>query len=185
MCDVDAFVMLNSVQFPRRGWVHRNRLRDDLGRLQWLTLPLAPMPRATDIANIRYGAGADRILSNVSRRFAACRAPRQHTASLVARVLCGDGTPIATIEVLLRETASVLGLTAPLVREAELGLPSDLRGQEKIFAICAALGADVYVNAPGGSSLYDHAEFARRGLMLEFLPQYHGDLASILQRLHD
>jgi hypothetical protein len=185
MCDIDAFVMVNSTQFPRRGWVHRNCLRDDLGRLGWLTLPLAPMPLATPIANIRYGEGAERILHKASRRFEACRVQREHTAALVKRVLCVDGSPIETIETLLRETTAILGLTTPFVREAELGLPTDLRGKEKAFAICVALGANVYVNSPGGRHLYDPAEFAKRGLKLEFLPQYRGDRASILQRLHD
>jgi hypothetical protein len=185
MCNVDAFIMLNSVQFPRRGWVHRNRLRDDWGRFHWLTLPLAPMPRTTAVADIRYATGAEKILRNMSRRFAACREPRAHTAALVERALCVDGTPIATIETLLRNTADVLGLTAPLIRDAELGLPNDLRGRERVFAICAALRADVYVNSPGGRDLYDPREFAKRGLNLEFLSQYQGDSGSILQRLHD
>jgi hypothetical protein len=93
--------------------------------------------------------------------------------------------PIETIETLLRATAAILGLTAPFIRESDLGLPSDLRGKERAFAICAALRANVYVNAPGGRHLYDPAEFAKRGLKLEFLSPYQGDPASILQRLHD
>ena len=185
MCDVDAFVMMNSVQFPRSGWVHRNRLRDDAGQLGWLTLPLARMPLTTAIKNIRYAAGAEDILRKTSRRFAACRAPRDHTATLVERVLRIDTAPIVTIESLLRETAAILGLTTPFVHEADLGLPSDLCGGERIFAICAALGADVYVNSPGGRQLYDPVEFSKRGMKLEFLSPYQGDQASILQRLHD
>jgi hypothetical protein len=185
MCDVDAFVMLSTVQFPKRGWVHRNRLRNDEGRLQWLTLPLEPMPSATKIMDLRYAKVAKKLLFKSSRRFQACRAPREHTTELVNCALCVRETPIKTIEALLRETTAVLGLTAPLVGEAELGLPVDLNGHERIFAICAALRANVYVNAPGGSQLYDPVEFGKRGLKLEFLPLYRGDPASILQRLHD
>ena len=36
----DLFVIYDCVQFPRRGWVHRNRLLDRSGKLRWLTLPL-------------------------------------------------------------------------------------------------------------------------------------------------
>jgi hypothetical protein len=185
LCDVDAFVMLDSVQFPKGGWVHRNRLRDDLGRLRWLTLPLAAKPLATPIANIRYAPNAEEILRRNADRFAACREARAHTAALVERALSVEGTPIATIEDLLCKTAAILGLTAPLMREAELGLPSDLRRQERIYAICEALGAAVYLNAPGGRDLYDSADFAKRGVKVEFLSEYKGGSASILQRLHD
>jgi hypothetical protein len=185
MCDVDAFVMLSTVQFPKGGWVHRNRLRNDIGRLQWLTLPLAPLPLATKIADIRYAESAEKLLYKSSRRFQACRTPREHTTELVNCALCVQQTPIQTIEALLRKTTTVLGLTTPLVGEAELGLPVNLHGHEKLFAICAAFRASVYVNAPGGSRLYDPVEFEKRGLKLEFLPLYRGDPASILQRLHD
>ena len=37
----DLFVVFDCVQFPRRGWVHRNRLPDAQGRARWLTLPLS------------------------------------------------------------------------------------------------------------------------------------------------
>ena len=185
MCDVDAFVLINSVQFPRRGWVHRNRLRDDVGRLGWFTLPLAHMPTATTISNIKYGTGAGSILLKASRRFAACRTPRDHTAELVERALRIDATPIVTIEALLRATAAILGLAVPFIRDTDLRIPSDLAGPDRIFAICEALGANVYINPPGGRYLYDPTEFLQRGLKLEFLSQYQGDPASILQRLHD
>ena len=36
----DLFVVYDCVQFPRRGWVHRNRLTGADGQLQWLTLLL-------------------------------------------------------------------------------------------------------------------------------------------------
>ena len=36
----DLFVIYDCVQFPRRGWVHRNLLPDASGSERWLTLPL-------------------------------------------------------------------------------------------------------------------------------------------------
>jgi hypothetical protein len=35
----DLFVIYDCVQFPRRGWVHRNKLVDASGEARWLTLP--------------------------------------------------------------------------------------------------------------------------------------------------
>jgi hypothetical protein len=185
MCDVDTFVVLNCVQFPRRGWVHRNRLRDNLGRLQWLTLPLARMPRVTSIADIRYSKGASEILRKNARRFDACRNPTPLIAPLVQTALSVEGMPLYTIVTLLAETAKLLGIASPIVLASELQLPPCVSAQERVLAICETLGADAYVNAPGGSMLYSGEEFARRGVKLEFLPSFRGDTASILQRLHD
>ena len=36
----DVFVAYDCVQFPRRGWVHRNRLPTATGMSDWLTLPV-------------------------------------------------------------------------------------------------------------------------------------------------
>jgi hypothetical protein len=104
---------------------------------------------------------------------------------LVKQAMGTDETPITTIETLLGDTAALLGLTAPLIRDVDLGPVADLMGQERLFAICAALGANAYINAPGGKHLYYPAQFVRRGIKLEFLSEYRGDPASILQRLHD
>ena len=185
MCDVDAFVISAGVQFPSRGWVNRNFLRDDLGRPAWFTLPLAPRPTKTAIVDLRYAQEAELILRKNAQRFAACRAPVEHTVRIVRRALETGGAPLATIETLLRETADTLNIRAPFVIDSELNLPPGIRGVERIYAICAALGADAYVNAPGGRSLYNAAEFAKRGVTLTFLPDYRGDFLSILQRLHD
>jgi hypothetical protein len=45
MYDIDAFVMVNSTRFPRRGWGHRNRLREDLGLVTAARLDTGGNPR--------------------------------------------------------------------------------------------------------------------------------------------
>src|SRR5215207_8721062 len=64
----DLFVIYDCVQFPRRGWVHRNRLPDATGQESWLTLPLAKAPRDVRIRDLRFSADADQILADRMRR---------------------------------------------------------------------------------------------------------------------
>src|ERR1700750_1478713 len=49
----DLFVVYDCVQFPRRGWVHRNRLPLASGDAGWLTLPVAKAPRDALICNLK------------------------------------------------------------------------------------------------------------------------------------
>jgi len=56
-----------------------------------------------------------------------------------------------------------------------------LRAQDRILEIARRLGAQRYVNAPGGRSLYDPVDFEPAGIELCFLPQ--GPSTSILSRL--
>lgn len=187
MVDVDALVLGDVQQFPRRGWVHRNRLQDDRDQPGWLTLPLAPQPLGTRIADIRFADGAKPTLARNMARFRACRSPNEITAPLVAALTALDGTPMEMIRNLLRQVAEALGLTAPLLLQSEFHDPATtgLRPTEQIAEICRALNARDYVNAPGGRALYDAAEFARHGLRLLFHDPYPGPMGSILQRMAD
>ena len=44
-----------------------------------------------------------------------------------------------------------------------------MKGQHRILDICTRLGADEYLNPPGGRDLYDPELFAERGIKLMFL----------------
>ena len=54
----DQFVIYDCVQFPRRGWVHRNRLPDANGAPAWLTLPLEKASRNLTISELRFPSDA-------------------------------------------------------------------------------------------------------------------------------
>ena len=69
------------------------------------------------------------------------------------------------------------------IRSSNLAVSSELRGQDRILEIVRQLGAQSYVNAPGGRDLYDHQRFAEAGVELCFLPDHHGTQTSILSRL--
>ena len=184
MCDVDAFVVLDEVQFPRRGWVHRNRLRRRDGVLDWLTLPIAYAPRTASIRELEFASGIEAWCSKASRRFAALGEPAPQLAGCLPLVR-PEESPCESMLRLLVGFCERLGLAPPVVRQSELSLPPELTGAERIYEICRRMGADTYLNSPGGRLLYDAEAFRRRGFELEFLPDYRGPMESILQRLND
>jgi hypothetical protein len=183
----DAFVVYDAAQFPRRGWVHRNRLRTGEGTPAWLTLPVARAPVETPIRSLRFSAQAASLWAAQCRRFPACREPRGAAMGLMARLTHLEGS-VADYNVgLLQDIARTLDLSTPILRlDPGLGLPPTATTRTgRLVAICEHFGATRCINAPGGRALYDPAEFARRGLQLSFLPDYRGSLDSILQRLND
>lgn len=177
----DLFVIYDCVQFPRRGWVHRNRVPDATGELQWLTLPLAKAPRDAAIRDLAFRPDAAEAMAAEMRRFPLLCGDDPH--GLVNAVRDVRGAPLDYIARLLELTAGALGLPWRVLRSSSLAIPPDVRGQDRILAIAAALGARRYVNPPGGRDLYDHARFAGAGVELGFLSDYEGSYASILARL--
>jgi hypothetical protein len=180
----DVLVMFDCVQFPRRGWVHRNRLPLASGELGWLALPIAKSSRATLIRDLAFAPDAAKRFEAATRRFPILERARQNDAEIFARLLeFGSGTLADYLCESLRSLAGDLGFSTPMVRSSSLQIPLELRGQDRILAIVEQLGAKRYVNAPGGRALYDAKVFAARGVDLRFLAPYDVSSASILTRL--
>lgn len=182
---VDLFVIYDCVQFPRRGWVHRNRLQTATGEPDWLTLPLHRPPWQARIDTIRLAEDAADRLDEAGRRFPVLTAA-PGAALFAELVLAGAaGAPLLRdyLEAQMIAIAGRLDLTPEFRRSSDLELSPDLRGQDRILAICEALGATTYVNAPGGTELYEADAFAARGITLRFLAPWSGPYDSILQCL--
>ena len=66
-------------------------------------------------------------------------------------------------------TCRYLGIRTQLLQSSRIEKDENLRGQEKILAICRKLGASDYYNAIGGMGLYDFSVFQEQGIGLHFL----------------
>jgi hypothetical protein len=179
----DLFVIYDCVQFPRRGWVHRNRLIDRSGAERWLTLPLEKAPQDVLIRDLRFPADAAELLADRLRPFSlAAKDPASAEPVLTALRQIQD-SPVDYIERLLERIVAYCGIGWNVLRSSSLNVPAELRGQDRILEIARRLGARRYVNSPGGRELYDPAVFADAGIELRFLPDYGGPTLSILERI--
>jgi hypothetical protein len=178
----DLFVVYDCVQFPRRGWVHRNRLTRPAGGLQWLTLRLEHAAQDTPIRAMQLAPGAHAQLAADLRGFPALGAAAAERLSRLPLFEGGAGL-VDYLQRNLTAVLDVLGIGCPMVRSSTLGIDPALRGQQRILAIAGRLGAGRYLNAPGGRELYDPDAFARCGIELEFLEAFEGSPASVLERL--
>lgn len=183
LSDVDLFVCYDDVQFPRRGYVHRNRLPDRTGALQWLTLPLEHAPYDAKIQDLRFARDSSVRMAEEMRRFPAFdrgRLPLEVFASVIN--VHHRFVPYAVN--LLFACCYYLGIRRPpIVYSSELRIPEAVRGQDRILEICRSLKATHYLNSPGGVGLYDPEAFAEAGVELEFLPEWTGPMESVLHKL--
>lgn len=176
----DRVALLDCVQFPRRGWVHRNRLSGANGEPVWLTLPLQPAPRDTLISDLQFAGDAKRTLEERCRRIPILD---RSTDPLVQILKRPDGDVVDYLAALLRHCCGVLDLPFETIRTSTLAIDPAVRGQERILAIAETLGAKRYVNLQGGRALYDPAAFSARGIDLAILDDWCGSDRSIAERL--
>jgi len=180
MLAADTFVVLDDVQFPRRGRVHRSEISP--GR--WLTLPLARQPRETLIRDLRFAEGARATFDRRLNIFESMRKSPGPAREPFMQHLRGPLSSVADyLEAGLTLTAKALRLPATLVRSSSIGIDLSVRRQDRIIAIVRALGGDAYVNAPGGIDLYQADSFKTAGIDLRFLTPYTGRFFHILPEL--
>jgi hypothetical protein len=184
IAQTDLFVIYDCVQFPRRGWLHRNKLQDANGAEQWLTLPLKPAPQEVLIGDLEFSDGAAQTLAERLRPFPVASRDGPH-ASLLAAMRRTEGRPVDYITGLLEAASRQLDLPWNMIRSSSLEVPQNLRGQDRILEIARRLGATRYVNAPGGREFYEAQAFAEAGIELSFLEPWAGAGGSILQRIAD
>jgi hypothetical protein len=184
MALVDQFVILDCVQFPRRGRVHRSEVARHDNQPVWLTLPLARQPRDTRICEVAFAADARPRFDERLEALSWVRSSRGADADRVRSFLFGPlDSPLDYLESGLRLAAELLGITVSVTRSSSLRLAPSLRGQDRILAVVAAAGATHYLNAPGGRSLYDAETFHRHNVQLEFLEPYDGEYPYLLPAL--
>lgn len=169
----DVFVIYDDCQFPKGGWVHRNRFTLKNGKKEWLTLPLKLAPLGTQIRDRWWAKGAQGKMVKDMRRFPVFKGmdpPKQVI------------TPMNYIVSTMRGVLNSLDITTQLVLSSSLPVDKSLKGQDRVLAICEYLKATRYINASGGTSLYTPAAFSRHGIELKFLsPCENKD--NILERL--
>jgi hypothetical protein len=179
----DVFVIYDCVQFPRRGWVHRNKLLNAAGNAEWLTLPLLPAPRGVLIRDLQFPPDAAAEFARRLRRFPLAAQPPPMAEPVLDALHDIRGRPIDYIERLLSSIAAYLSLPWTTLRSSQLDISASFRGQDRILEITRRIGAHDYVNAPGGRALYDPRSFVEAGIGLHFLTDYQGPTSSILTRI--
>ena len=169
---VDTFVVYDNIQYTKKGWFNRNRILDgDHDRL--FTLPLK---KDSDYLNVD-----ERFLSDDSRReidrtlrviqATYKKAPQYEVVyPLIEKCFLYDQTNLFEyVRNSITTIAEYLGIGTPIVVSSTIDIDHSLKSQDKVIALCKALGADSYINSSGGQDLYDRSEFAESGIELSFI----------------
>jgi hypothetical protein len=169
MAQVDAFVLLDHVQFERRNYQNRTMIRMD-DEARWLTVPVVQRSQKERIIDKQV----DNRSGGSTNHFATLRHAYRHARFFGAYAPAFKelfdqrwdrlvDLNQAGLEI-LREA---LGIDTPLKRSSELelaGARSDL-----ILDVCRAMGADTLLAGMGASREYlDLKAFANAGVKVEY-----------------
>lgn len=168
---VDCFVVYDNIEFTKKGWIHRNRFLQQ-GEPELFTLPLK---KDSDFLSVRQRALAERFVTErvkLARRIEAAyrKAPYFTTVfPLWQQCLAYESTDLFDFILhSMKKISGYLEVATPIIVSSELQVDHQLRGQDKVLAICQALGAAQYYNPIGGRDLYQADAFSKAGIALFF-----------------
>lgn len=164
---VDTFVVYDDVNFIKGGWINRNYILSN-GEKQLITLPLQGASPNKLINQIEIGT-QHKILQVIRQNYS--KAPFfESVYPVLEKVLRYESSNLSEfLDHQLKVICSYLNLNLQWRTSSLLKKNNELRGQEKVIAICGELGATQYFNTPGGKTLYDAQTFAAHGLKLSFI----------------
>lgn len=171
---VDKFVIYDNIKYTKKGWINRNRILVN-NKDSYITLPLKSDSDFLDIKD-RYLAKTwpkekQKLINRLKSIYKDARYFRE-TINLIERILnwpFHEGNLFKFLLYSLQTTCEYLEIKTEFVVSSSIPINHSLKAQDKVIAICKALGATQYINPRGGVELYQKEEFIKAGIELSFL----------------
>jgi hypothetical protein len=167
---VDLFIVYDNIQYTKSGWINRNRLNRS-GEAVTFSLPLK---HASDSLDVRERELAvefkpDKLINQIKGAYR--RAPQfARILPFIERVVRYDDRNLFRfLHHSIGAVCAIVGIGTEVRISSSIAIDHCLTKQDKVLALCRAVGASTYVNAIGGIELYSPEAFHSHGVALKFL----------------
>lgn len=166
----DEFVLLDDVQYTRRDWRNRNRIKTRNG-VQWLTIPVQVAGRYeqkikdTKVANHRW-----RQTQWTTIRHSYAQAPYFALYKDILEPLYCDGREEYLSEInfkFLTAICSLLGITTRLSWSTDCVYRQGR--MERLVDLCRHVDASRYLSGPSAKAYLDEATFTESGITVTYM----------------
>lgn len=167
---VDLFIVYDNIKYTKKGWINRNRMLQ-VGKDVMFSLPLKDDSDELDVCERELAVDFKRVKLLNQIKGAYRRAPYfTQTFPLIEEVMgCDDSNLFRFLHHSIVKTCEYLGVTTEIKISSSIAINHGLKNQDRVLALCAAVEADVYVNAIGGMELYSRENFQGKGIDLKFI----------------
>ena len=181
----DIFVFYDDVQYDKRGWRNRNKIRTAQGT-QWLTIPVhskGAQSQGIPINQIKISWERDWHIEHLkSLQVNYSRAPFfEQFFPEIEKVYLHKEEYLAdfTINLTIR-ISELLGITkTKFVRSSEMGVEGIKT--DRLINVLEAIGADHYISGPSAKGYIEPEKFSVRGISLEYMDYNYPDYEQLYQ----
>ncbi|EOS29447.1 hypothetical protein C807_02833 [Lachnospiraceae bacterium 28-4] len=171
---VDKFIFFDTVQYISHGWMNRNRILKHDGTPVYITVPIRKCPQKTTINkieiqnSINWSGKIKGQLTSYKRR-----APYYNDViSIFDEIMERKNGSLSLLNIeSIKFICKYLDIDTDFEIFSEMNLKIEQVNQPDEWAlnISKALGAETYVNAPGGKSFFDRIKYKEACIKLEFI----------------
>ena len=144
---VDTFVFLDDVQYIKRSWQCRNRIKSMHGIL---TLTVPCKQEKAPICNIKIDNPFfyRKLVRSIEQSYS--KAPfRVGVFSVLEKIFAQNHTNLGSLNrALIDEISNFLGIETYCISSSKLGVQASSKSM-RLLQICNTIGADTYLSAPG------------------------------------
>ena len=170
----DEFILFDTVQFIRHGWIERNRILKPSNGWQYIMVPLKKHSRETLIKDIEINNDQqwkEKILAQLQHY--KKQAPYfSNVIDILNEIFSKKYTTIVDLNLAsLKTVCNYLGINTPIQVFSLMNIDIEPANAPDEWAlnICKALGnVDEYWNPPGGQSFFDRKKYENAGINLKF-----------------
>ena len=170
----DEFILFDTVQFIRHGWIERNRILKPSNGWQYIMVPLKKHSRETLIKDIEINNDQqwkEKILAQLQHY--KKQAPYfSNVIDILNEIFSKEYATIVDLNLAsLKTVCNYLGINTPIQVFSLMNIDIEPANAPDEWAlnICKALGnVDEYWNPPGGQSFFDRKKYENAGINLKF-----------------
>lgn len=179
---VDVFVFFEDVDFTKRDWRNRNRIKSPNPEA-WLTVPVKKAPRGTKIHDIEIAESSwqHKHFKTIETNYRKSKYFDQYLWILEKMYIQNTWTNLSEMNIFFTKLISEeLGINTHFINSKNIY--SKGNKDEKLINICKEIGATSYLSGPSAKNYIDEENFRKQGVELEYIkydypkyPQLYGE----------
>ncbi|MDB4682075.1 WbqC family protein [Synechococcus sp. AH-551-A10] len=164
---VDLFVIYDDVNYINRGWINRNYIILN-GKKKLITMPLVASSQNKLINDINVDKRNHKLIETIRHAYSKS-VQFKDVYPIIAGAIDNQETNLGYyLTHQLKDICKHINIKTKFIMSSEINKDNKARGIDKIIAICKKLGANTYINLPGGRDLYDFSVFSDNKIELKF-----------------
>lgn len=165
---VDKFIFYDDVTFIKGGYINRNSIMVN-GESKRFTVPVPGISSNKLINELYFDCNVKKILKTLEQSYS--KAPYfRDVYPIIREILTKKERCVSTLcRVSVEEIFMYLNIKKELINSSDLVFNRNKNASEKLIEMSKVLACNEYVNAIGGSSMYDKKHFLNKEVELYFI----------------